>query len=260
MDLLEARSLVSRQPWVNPMVSAVIDFFSRAIQFFYELSATIGVPSYGIAIALFTLAIKAILFPMTKKQYMSMAQMQLIQPELQKIQKKYKNNPEKQQQEMMALYQEYQVSPFASCLPLLIQMPILLALFTTLRGFFDPINHPAYVNLDKATFLGVSLGATPSSLGFSAVSLSFPILVGLGTFVQQRVTMAKGGATPQGDGAGAQTQKIMLYFMPIFIGYISWKFPVGLCLYWIVYSVYGIIEQFLIRREPKVVKEAAGKK
>lgn len=242
------------------MVDAIIGLFSQTIQFFYNISASIGFPSYAIAIALFTLVIKTILFPITKKQYVNMAQMQLVQPELQKLQKKYKNNPEKQQEKMMELYQEYEVNPFGSCLPLLIQMPIILALFTTLNRFFDPVRHPTYVNLENATFLGASLGASPSSLGIGVMSLSFPILVGLGTFVQQKVTMAKGGAMPQGDDAGARTQKMMIYFMPFFIGYISWNFPIGLCVYWIVYSLYGIIEQFLIRREPKVVKEAAGKK
>jgi len=236
------------------MVNAVIEFFSRSIQFFYTFSEIIGIPSYGIAIALFTLAIKVILFPLTRKQYVSMARMQEIQPELQKLQKKYKNDPERQQQEMMKVYQEYGVNPFASCLPLLIQMPILLALFTTLQRFFDPVRHPAYVNLDKATFLWVPSLGSPDPL------FILPVLVALGTFVQQKVTMAKGGATPQGDGAGAQTQKVMLYFMPLFIGYISKNFPAGLSVYWVVYSIYGIIEQFLIRREPKVVKEAAGKK
>lgn len=236
------------------MVNAIIEFFSRAIQLFYDFSALIGIPSYGIAIALFTLAIKVILFPLTRKQYVSMAKMQSIQPELQKLQKKYKNNPEKQQAEMMRIYQENSVNPFASCLPLFIQMPILLALFTTLQRFFDPVKHPAYVNLDKANFLWIPSLGSPDPL------FILPVLVGVGTFVQQKVTMARGGAAPEGDGPGAQTQKVMLYFMPIFIGYISKNFPAGLSVYWVVYSIYGIIEQFFIRREPKVVKEAAGRK
>ena len=238
------------------MVAAVINFFSRVIQLFYDFSVTIGIPSYALAIALFTLAIKAILFPLTKKQYVSMAKMQLVQPELQKMQKKYKNDPERQQKEMMAIYQEYGVNPFASCLPLVVQMPILLALFTTLQKFFDPKLHPAYVNLDKATFLWIPTLGSPDPLYI------LPVLVGIGTFVQQKVTMGKSGMSVGGEGAGAsaQTQKIMLYFMPLFIGYISKNFPAGLSVYWVVFSIYGILEQFLIRREPKLVKEEAGKK
>ena len=136
------------------MMAAFIDFISRSIQFFYELSASMGIASYGIAIALFTVAVKALLFPLTRKQYIGMAKMQEIQPELQKIQKKYKNNPERQQKEMMELYQKAGVSPFASCLPILVQLPILIALFRALQKFFDPVHHPPYVNLDKANFLG----------------------------------------------------------------------------------------------------------
>lgn len=236
------------------MVNAVIDIFSRVIQLLYDFSAMLGIANYGIAIALFTLLIKLILFPLTRKQFLSMAKMQLVQPELQKIQKKYKNNPERQQQEMMKIYQEYGVNPFASCLPLLIQMPILIALFTTLRGFFDPVTHPAYVNLDKATFLWIPTLGNPDPL------FILPVLVGLGTFVQQKVTMSLGGAAAQGNDSAAQTQKVMLYFMPLFIGYISKNFPAGLSVYWVFYSIFGIIEQFLIRREPKMVKEAADKK
>lgn len=231
------------------MVAAVIDFLSRSIQLFYNLSESVGIPSYGIAIALFTLAIKALLFPLTRKQYISMAKMQEVQPELKKVQTKYKNDPERQQKEMMAVYQKYGVNPFASCLPLLIQMPILLALFSTLQKFFSPVNHPPYVNLEKANFLWIPSLGNPDPF-------ILPILVGLGTFVQQKVTMTKGGVTT-GDGPGAQSQKVMLYFMPLFIGYISRNFPAGLALYWVIYSMLSILEQYLIRREPRVVKEEA---
>ncbi|HHX94542.1 MAG TPA: membrane protein insertase YidC [Clostridia bacterium] len=231
------------------MVAIVIDFISRSIQFFYELSASMGIASYGIAIALFTVAVKVILFPLTRKQYVGMAKMQQIQPELQKIQKKYKNNPEKQQKEMMALYQKAGVSPFASCLPILIQLPILLALFTALQKFFDPVNHPAYVNLDKANFLWIP------SLG-SPDPIILPILVAVGTFLQQKITMKAGGVDTGGDNPAATTQKVMLYFMPLFIGYISRTFPSGLALYWVIYSILGIAEQLIIKR-PRLVKEEA---
>lgn len=234
------------------MVAIITDLFSRILQFFYGLSAAVGVPSYGIAIVLFTVVLKFLLFPLTKKQYVGMAKMQEIQPELKKVQAKYKNNPERQQKEMMAVYQKYGVSPFGSCLPILIQLPILIILFTTLQKFFDPVKHPPYVDLEKANFLWIpSLGA-PDPLYI------LPVLVALGTFFQQKVTMKAGGVGT--DGPGAQSQKIMLYFMPLFIGYISMKFSSGLALYWVIYSIFGIIEQLFIRREPRVVKEEAGTK
>lgn len=233
-------------------MAAVTEFFSRVLQFFYNLSSSVGFPSYGIAIALFTVTLKLCLFPLTKKQYVGMAKMQEIQPELKKVQTKYKNDPERQQKEMMEVYQKYGVSPFSSCLPLLIQLPILLALFRTLSVFFDPKKHPAYVNLEKASFLWIPSLGTPDPI-------ILPVLVALGTFLQQKVTMKAGGVDTAGNGAGAQSQRVMLYFMPLFIGYVSRKFPSGLALYWVIYSIVGIAEQFLIRR-PQVAKEEAGAK
>ena len=231
------------------MFEAIINFFAQAIQFFYQMSETLGVPNYGLAIVFFTLAIKLILFPLTRKQYTSMAKMQEIQPELKKIQQKYKNNPEKSQKEMMALYKEYGVNPFSSCLPLLIQLPILLALFRTLQVFFDPVRHPEFVNIEKANFLWIGNLGNPDPI-------ILPILVALGTFFQQKVSMQAGGA----GGSSQQTQKVLLYFMPLFIGYISRTFPSGLALYWVIYSVFGIIEQLVIKRQPRLAKEEAGTK
>ena len=153
----------------------------------------------------------------------------------------------------MEVYQKYGVSPFSSCLPLLIQLPILLALFRTLQIFFDPKSHPSYVNLEKANFFWIDSLGVPDPI-------ILPILVGLGTFLQQKVTMKAGGVDTSGSGAGAQSQKIMLYFMPLFIGYVSRNFPSGLALYWVIYSIVGIAEQYFIRKEPRVVKEEAGAK
>jgi len=178
-----------------------------------------------------------------------MAKMQEIQPELQRIQKKYKNNPEKSQQEMMKLYQKHGVNPFAGCLPIFIQLPILLALFKALKDFFDPQRHPDFVNIEMASFLWVPNLGSPDPI-------ILPILVAVSTFVQQKVSMQLGAA----GGTGDQTQKVLLYFMPLFIGYISRTFPAGLALYWVMYSLFGIIEQVLIKRKTVVVKEEAGKK
>jgi len=231
------------------MFSAVIDFFSQAIQFFYMVTESIGIPNYGLAIILFTLLIKVILFPLTRKQYISMAKMQEIQPELKKIQKKYKNDPQRSQKEMMNVYQKHGVNPFAGCLPILVQLPILLALFRTLQTFFDPVKHPEFVNIDKASFLWVGNLGNPDPI-------ILPVLVAVSTFVQQKISMQASGM----GGSGEQTQKILLYFMPIFIGYISRSFPAGLALYWVVYSLFGIVEQYLIKKQPRAVKEETSTK
>ena len=105
------------------------------------------VQNYGISIILFTVLVKVLLLPLTIKQTKSTKAMQDIQPKIQEIQTKYKDKPEKQQQEIMKLYQEYKINPLAGCLPLLIQMPILIALFSVLR---EPVTYGVFT--DQAQF------------------------------------------------------------------------------------------------------------
>lgn len=221
-------------------------FISQLIQFFYEITANIGFPSYGIAIILFTITIKIILIPLTVKQIRAMKVMQDLQPKIQEIQKKHKNNPQKAQQMMMDLYKKHNANPFSGCWPILIQMPILFALFRALRVFFDPELAPEYVNLAHAGFLWIE------NLGMPDPYI-LPILVAVGTFVQQKVTMS--AATLEQN----QTQKMMLYFMPLFIGWISRTFPAALALYWFMFSISGLFEQIIIRR-PLMKKEESKSK
>ncbi|MEW6622371.1 MAG: YidC/Oxa1 family membrane protein insertase [Bacillota bacterium] len=223
-------------------MSSLESFISQSIQFFYTITAGLGFPSYGIAIIMFTIAIKVVLMPLTFKQVRAMKVMQELQPQIQEIQKKHKNNPQKSQQLMMELYKEHKANPFSGCWPLLVQLPILFALFKALRVFFDndPAIRPEFVNLDHAGFLWMTNLGQPDPY-------ILPILVAVGTFLQQKITM---GASLQQN----PNQKIFLYFMPLFIGWISRTFPAALALYWLMYSVVGIFEQWLLRR-PSEVKE-----
>ena len=113
----------------------IIDFITSIINGLYQLTVTVGFPSYAVAIIMISVIIKLILYPLTVKQMKSTQGMQEVQPKMAEIQKKYKNNPEKMNQEVMKLYQEYEINPMAGCLPLLIQLPILYGLFTALRQF-----------------------------------------------------------------------------------------------------------------------------
>jgi YidC/Oxa1 family membrane protein insertase len=221
------------------------DALSQFIQFLYTLTASIGIPNYGIAIILFTIAIKLILLPLTSTQVRSMRAMQEIQPKVQEIQKKYKNDPQKSQQAMMELYQKHKVNPFSGCLPLLVQMPILYSLFAALRNFFSPDNHPAYVNMEHARFLWIP------NLGEPDLYV-LPILAVIFTFLQQKLSAPSGNVD--------QTQKTMLYFMPLFMGWISRSFPAGLALYWIVYSIVSGLEQLFLRKRSLNIKEEASAK
>lgn len=229
------------------MWSSVIDFLSRSIQFFYEITVYIGIPNYGLALILFTLVLKILLLPLTVKQIRGMAVMQQIQPQIQEIQKKHKNNPQKSQQKMMELYQRYNTNPFSGCWPLLVQIPILIGLFQTLRVFFHPAQHPEYVELENANFLWIeNLGNLVSQNQFFFI---LPALVILATFSQQKLSTP---ATMEGP------QKYLMYGLPFFIGFISYNFPSGLALYWVIFNAAGIVEAFFIRR-PMMKKMEAQK-
>jgi len=224
-------------------LAAVSAFVAQVIQYLYQLTALIGLPSYGLAIFFLTLTIKLILFPLTRTQVKSMQAMQAIQPEMQKIQKKYKNNPQKQQEEMIKLYQKAGANPMAGCLPLLIQLPIILALFTGIRDFFTTAN--PLVDITRVGFLWIH------NLGVPDPYYILPIIAVVATYFQQKVS------TPPGPQQSAQ--KAMLYVMPLMMGYFTTKFPAGLALYWVYYSLLTILEQWLIRRELPVAKEEVSK-
>lgn len=224
-------------------MSGLVNSISQLLQWLYNVSSSLGIPNYGLAIIIFTVVVKLAMFPLTAQQVRSMKKMQELQPKVKEIQKKFKDNPQKSQQMVMELYQKEKVNPFSGCLPLLIQMPILFALFSALRTFFDPVQHPAYVNLDHANFFWISNLGSPDPY-------VLPLLAALFTFLQQKVSM------PGGAGQD-QTQKTMLYVMPVFMGWISRSFPAGLALYWVIYSVVSALEQMILKRKPRVVKEEA---
>lgn len=206
----------------------LVDFMRTLLTYCYNLTEALGFPSYGIAIIIMTIGIKAILAPLTAKQVKSMKGMQKLQPKMKEIQNKYKNDPQRAQQEIAKMYKELGVNPLSGCLPLLVQMPFLIAIFYALQGYpYDP----AY-----ESFLWLP------SLGEADHLYILPVLSALSTFV-----MSKQSAQ-DATGAGAGQQKIMQIFMPLFIGYISLNFPSGLVIYWVVSNIFQMIQQFFIYR------------
>ncbi len=220
-----------------------MDFFSfdflsnimqSALTFFYNLTVNMGFASYGIAIILLTLAIKAILYPLTVKQVKSMKGMQDIQPKMKQLQEKYKGNPEKLNKELAALYKEAGVNPLAGCLPLIVQMPFLIAIFFAIRDYH-------YVQ-QPPSFLWMTDLAQPDG------TYILPILSAVTTYIQQKQTTSE----------MTQQTKMMMIFMPLFIGYISLTFPGGLVLYWVVSNLFQIFQQwFMYRNKPSVAGEEA---
>lgn len=202
-------------------------FVQQVVAHIYELTRLIGEPSYGLAIIIMTILIKLILSPLTAKQIASTRAMSRIQPKMKELQAKYKDDKVTLNQKMSELYKQEGVNPLAGCLPLLIQMPIMIGIFYGIRDF-------QYAG--PSSFLWMQSIADPDPYYI------LPILSALTTFIQSKQTMPPSD-NPQG--------KIMLYFMPLFIGYISLKFPAGLVLYWVVMNIMQIGQQFLLDRNKK---------
>lgn len=218
------------------MWGSIVNGVASVLSFLYDLTVSIGIPSYAIAIILLTLLIKIVTYPLTRKQMHSMRKMQEIQPQVAEIQKKHKNNPEKANKEVMELYKQNDANPLSGCLPLLIQMPILIALFQALQTY-------QYQDLGSSLFWITHL-KDPDPI------YVIPIIVAVTTYFQTKLTTPPSVAGNQSNS----TQKVMLYMMPLFIGYISMKFPAGLGLYWIFFSLFGTLQQMYINRQPSLKK------
>ena len=212
----------------------LVQVFRLVFEGFYNLTAAVGFANYGIAIILMTILVKAFMYPLTAKQVRSMKAMQELQPALKKLQKDYKNNPQLLQQKMAELYKEAGVNPLAGCLPLLIQMPILMGVYYCLYG---------YSYSGDPTFLWLT------SLSDTDPLYVLPILSALTTYIQQKQTMAN-------NGQDNQQMKIMSYMMPLFIGWISLNFPSGLVVYWVTMNLCQIAQQwYMFRGEKKLAVE-----
>ena len=212
----------------------LVQVFRLVFEGFYNLTAAVGFANDGIAIILMTILGKALMYPLTAKQVRSMKAMQDLQPALKKLQKDYKNNPQLLQQKMAELYKEAGVNPLAGCLPLLIQMPILMGVYYCLYG---------YSYSGDPTFLWLT------SLSDTDPLYVLPILSALTTYIQQKQTMAN-------NGQDNQQMKIMSYMMPLFIGWISLNFPSGLVVYWVTMNLCQIAQQwYMFRGEKKLAVE-----
>ncbi len=215
------------------MWHSFVQGFSSIIQLFYSYTVQLGIGNYGLAIIMITVLLKMLLYPLSAKQMGSVKAMQEIQPKVKDLQERYKGQPEKAQKAVMELYKEHKVNPLAGCFPLLVQMPILIAFYQALLGL-------EYLEPSHAGFLWIANLSQPDR------SLILPILTAASTYWQQKVSTAN---------TGDQTQKYMLIFMPLFIGYLSYTFPAGLALYWVVFSVIGALQQIYVNRKQKKDKD-----
>ena len=210
-----------------------MDFLSSLVQqvvtIMYNFTAMIGIPNYGLAIIIMTIIVKVILYPLTAKQIASTTAMMELQPKMKAVQERYKNDKVLLNQKMAELYKEQGINPLAGCLPLLVQMPIMIGIFYGIRDF-------EYVGPNS--FLWMQNISLPDPYYI------LPVLSALTTFIQSKQSMPD-TSSPQ--------NKVMLYFMPLFIGYISFTFPAGLVLYWVVMNLMQIAQQALMNKKKVAV-------
>jgi len=199
------------------------------------------IPNYGVVVVLFAVLIKAITYPLMAKQLRSTKKMQEIQPELNKIKLKYKHDPALQQQKMSALFQENGVNPLAGCLPMLVQFPVLIAVFMVFRNTIEFRGEPF--------FLWITDLASPDTL-FVVGSIPInvlPFLMSLSMFYTMQASTA--AQSSGGDPAQEATQKMMKYMFPGMMFFLFYGFPSGLNLYYLCFNVIQIIQQKIINKE-----------
>lgn len=200
---------------------------------------------FGVAIIVLTCIIRLLLYPSTLKSIKSQKVLQEIQPKIKEIQTKFKHSKEEQAKAMMELYKKEKINPLSGCLPLLIQLPILIALFIVLRNLaagnidgnnlYSFVSGPGEIN---PLFLGIMNLTIPSSI--------LAVLAGIFQFIQTKMITPKAKtSSDKSAGFSQMMQKQMLYFFPIMTVLILWRLPSAIGLYWLTTTLFAIGQQYL---------------
>jgi YidC/Oxa1 family membrane protein insertase len=206
----------------------LIDVANEVLVFFHD---DVGV-GWGVSIILLTIVTRIVILPLSLKQIRSMRSLQAHQPEIKKIQEKYKDDRQRMQREMMAFYQENKINPFASCVPLLLQLPVFLALFYLLRS--DEFQNEIHAPGSNPDFFGVTLDE-------KAVGTALIILV-----VLYFLTMV--GSTSIMAASAEGNQRLLMYALPVFFTPLIIGFPAGLVIYWIATNVWTMGQQWVVKK------------
>jgi YidC/Oxa1 family membrane protein insertase len=239
-------------------LAAVLNFIYAN---FSEVPLLASVGAYGLAIVALTIGIRLILAPLQQFQLVtqrkSMLEQRKLAPDVAELRKKFKKDPQRLNTEMQKLYAEHGINPFAGlvgCLPLIVQLPILTALYYVFTGFAHSAKIPAHFlfipNLnDQATHhLLVSLHLFGATIGIPSIAyLIFPLLAAATTFVQTKMLqMPPAPNLTEQEAQAQQMQKMMVWMSPLMIGYFALNVPAGLGLYWFVGNCVGIIQQYFV--------------
>jgi YidC/Oxa1 family membrane protein insertase len=239
------------------VLQPLIDVCEEILLFFHD---TVGV-GWGLSIILLTIAVRVALLPLTLKQVTSMQRLQLLTPEIKKIQAKYKDDRQRQQQEMMRFYRENKVNPLASCLPLLLQLPFFIALFYMLQADLrrDICGQTAKACADAAASHFARVGATPGDESFlfitdlTSKATSGTLIVLILLYVTSQIASGL-LSTATMD----RTQRMVMLALPIvFVAFII-NFPAGLMVYWITTNLWTIVQQLIVRKTVGPIRPPAG--
>ncbi|MBU6278077.1 MAG: membrane protein insertase YidC [Actinomycetales bacterium] len=255
--------------WLKNGVSWILVQFHQALSTFMDPASGW---TWAFSIVGLVIVIRILLIPLFVKQIKSQRNMQLIQPQMKEIQKKYAGDRERQSQEMMKLYRETGTNPLASCLPILLQAPIFFALFSVLQGIamYNP-NDPGYTppgvfawaqyqdllpQAKNAELLGVPIygtfmnaDETPMPMATRIVAFILIILMTVTTFLTQRQLIVKNSAP---DNPMVRQQKILLYVFPLVFAIGGINFPIGVLIYWFTTNLWSMGQQFwVIRNNPQ---------
>ncbi len=201
------------------------------------------VPNFGVAIIILTIGVKIIFWPLTQKSYKSMKAMQKLQPQMAKLRERYKNDKQRMNQELMGLYKAHKVNPMGGCLPMIIQIPVFIALYRLLDYAIE-LRHAPFLLWISDLAAPDRLFRFPFHLPLMEPPYGIPVLtllMGASMFLQQKMT-----PTP-----GDPTQAKVMLLMPIVFTFVFINFPSGLVLYWLTNNVLSIAQQVLINRSSK---------
>jgi len=217
--------------WISPLMVGILEAFHSVVR------------NYGVAIILLTVLVRLALHPLTRMSQVSMRKMQLLQPRLLEIQKKYKDDRQKQVQEQMALYRRYGVHPLSGCWPVFLQMPVFIALFVTLR---------TAVQLRQAPFIPGWINDLSQPDTVWRMPFSLPVLgnsLNVLPFLMVGMWMLNQHFMPKPADPRAEQQQKFMKWMPILFAVMLYNFASGLLLYWTTSSALGTLEQWFIRRQ-----------
>jgi YidC/Oxa1 family membrane protein insertase len=230
--------LVMNKDWYERLFRPISLLIIPAFKFLYRF-----IPNYGFVIIVFSILIKLVLHPLTKKSYQSMSEMQYLQPKMTELREKYKDDPQRINKEMMKLYKEHKINPLGGCIPMLLQMPVLFSLFIVFRSTIQLRNQPfiLWIN-DLSAPDALHLGFQLPFIGDNIHVL--PILMGLTMIWQSKMTMTD------------PKQKLMIYFMPVFLIFIFYSLPSGLNLYYAIFNVLSMFQTRMIKKKMHPAGEA----